>query len=79
MRRATLGAWTLCVVHFHSPDGSDFYMEHANIVAARPAAKLREHVAPNTLTLIYGTGGRVYGIRESIEEVAQLMKDCDKK
>jgi hypothetical protein len=81
--RIANGLWTpflLCMIILHSPDLQIMWMESHQIVLIRPVtkdSKLTEHVVKNTNTLVYGSGGRVYGVIEDPRNVIEEIRRCE--
>jgi len=81
--RVVNGLWTpllLCLIILHSPDLQIMWMESHQIVLIRPVtkdSKLTEHVVKNTNTLVYGSGGRVYGVIEDPRNVIEEIRRCE--
>ena len=65
-----------CLLPLHSPDGSLLFFEKENIVAVRPVAgTVAKQLPKGTQTVIYGSGGRNYAVKESPAEVADMIKN----
>lgn len=71
-------ALALCLIALTSPDGSQLWIESHNIVAIRAAAHYQGHVAPGTRTLLFGAGGKGYGVTEDPATVAMRMRECER-
>ena len=70
----------ICMIILHSPDVHMMWMESHHIVTIRPVtatSALTEHVAKNTNTLIYGAGGRVYGVIEDHMQIIEEIRRCE--
>jgi hypothetical protein len=66
-----------CLLHLHAPDGSDVYVERQNIAVVRPVTPtIAKQVAHGSRSIIYSAGGR-YGVTETPQQMAQLVKQCD--
>lgn len=67
-----------CLLVLHSPDGSRIIIESSTINVVRPVTtSTRDHVAPNTHTVIYaGVRPNGFGVREQLAEVVRMMSEC---
>jgi uncharacterized protein (DUF2126 family) len=71
--RKTLPIW--CLLLFHSPDGSPIWIASAAISIIKPAPP-QDHVAKGTRTIIFTSTGKNFGISESNDAVAGIIKAC---
>ena len=66
----------LCLVLFHSPDGSKLLLESGAINAVRPITQSHKpHVTQGVSSVIY-VGAQGYGVRETTAEVLLLIDKC---
>jgi len=66
-----------CMLHLHAPDGSELFIETLNIAAARPVTpSIAKQVAHGSRTIIYSAGGR-YGIMETMQQIADMARQCE--
>lgn len=67
----------LCLVSFHTPDGSMITVETQHIAAVRPVTdRVKEHVVAGTKALLY-VGSQKMGITETLEEAEKMIEECE--
>lgn len=69
-------SFVCCIIVLHSPDGSELRFEARNLTAVRAVPpNYKEHLAPGTKTIIYGTGGNKFGVIETPEEISTIVEE----
>jgi hypothetical protein len=68
----------VCLLAFHSSDGSAIWIESAAISVLKPAPAHLDHVTKGTQTIIYTSTGKTFGVRETEGAIALGVKSCDK-
>jgi hypothetical protein len=74
-----LAAIAVCMLAFHSPDGSELLILSDMIRAIKPAVRAyHNHLAPGTNSVIYlGIRPNGFGVRETPLQILQIIRDCD--
>jgi hypothetical protein len=68
----------VCLILVHSSDGGSLWVESEAITVLKPLlSKHQDHLARGTRTLVY-TAGKVFGVRESEEDIERMIKSCGK-
>jgi hypothetical protein len=71
-------AVAVCMLTFHSPDGSPLLIVSDSIKAIKPAELHRGHLTPGTNAVIYiGVRSSGFGIHETTAEALQIIHDCE--
>jgi hypothetical protein len=72
-------AVAVCVLTFHSPDGSELLVLSDMIKAIKPAAAHHHgHLTAGTNAVIYlGVRPNGFGVHETSEQALQLIRDCE--
>ena len=67
-----------CLLVFHSPDGTELWVESDIIKVIRPVgASHREHIAPGTQSILYlGVRPAGFGITEPAQQVLGKIGTC---
>jgi hypothetical protein len=65
-----------CLITLHDPAGRELTVERAHIALVQPAEEVKHHLAPGTNAVIY-LQGKNFGVRETREQVKDMMEDCD--
>jgi hypothetical protein len=75
-------AWlpsVLCLLLFHSADGNPLWIRTAAITVLQLARNYHDHVAKGAQVLVFTVTGKTFGVRESEEEVARIVRSCEKE
>jgi hypothetical protein len=66
----------VCLLLFHSSDGSLIWIESTAISVLKPAPAHLDHVTKGTQTIIYTSTGKTFGVREEEDAIERLVKTC---
>jgi hypothetical protein len=74
-------AAAVCILTFHSPDGSELILQSDVIRVVRPILNQhREHVAAGTNSVLYlGIRPAGFGVVETAAQALQMIRDCPTK
>jgi hypothetical protein len=64
-----------CLAIFHTPDGFELRVDTRHIAAVRPAAHVKQHLAPGTNSVVYVTTNN-FGIVETVDQAQQAIRNC---
>jgi hypothetical protein len=68
----------VCLLTFHSPDGSELLISSDTIKAIKPAAQHHGHLADGTNSVIYlGVRPNGFGIQETTHQVLAIIHSCE--
>ena len=66
----------LCLILLHTPDNEVLRVDTKHVTAVRHVtSNIKQHLAPNVNTIIYAAGQN-FGVRETAEEVEELINTC---
>jgi hypothetical protein len=69
----------LCLILFHSSDGSVVWIKSSAITVVKPIpAHQQDHLARGTQAVIYTMTGKTFAVREADEDVVGAVDACDK-
>jgi hypothetical protein len=77
MRATALPVALMCLISFHSSDGSLIWIRTAAITVIKPiSAEHLDHLAKGTHAVVYTITGRTFAVRETDEAIVRMYNSC---